>query len=58
MTTYLGIDLGTSSSKVIIMDENQKILASASAADGGVAPASRLVRAGAGRLDWRDDGRD
>ena len=30
MTTYLGIDLGTSSSKVIIMDENQKILASAS----------------------------
>lgn len=29
MTTYLGIDLGTSSSKVIIMDENQKILASA-----------------------------
>jgi xylulokinase len=30
MTTYLGIDLGTSSSKVIIMDEGQKILASAS----------------------------
>ncbi len=30
MTTYLGIDLGTSSSKVIIMDEDQKILASAS----------------------------
>ena len=30
MTTYLGVDLGTSSSKVIIMDENQKILASAS----------------------------
>lgn len=30
MTTYLGIDLGTSSSKVVIMDENQKILASAS----------------------------
>jgi xylulokinase len=29
MTTYLGIDLGTSSSKVVIMDENQKILASA-----------------------------
>jgi xylulokinase len=29
MTTYLGIDLGTSSSKVIIMDENQAILASA-----------------------------
>lgn len=29
MTTYLGIDLGTSSSKVIILDENQKILASA-----------------------------
>jgi xylulokinase len=31
MTTYLGIDLGTSSSKVIIMDENQAILASAHA---------------------------
>ena len=30
MTTYLGIDLGTSSSKAVIMDENQKILASAS----------------------------
>ncbi len=30
MTTYLGIDLGTSSSKVVIMDDNQKILASAS----------------------------
>jgi xylulokinase len=29
MTTYLGIDLGTSSSKVIIMDAHQKILASA-----------------------------
>ena len=30
MSTYLGIDLGTSSSKVIIMDESQAILASAS----------------------------
>jgi xylulokinase len=29
MSTYLGIDLGTSSSKVIIMDQNQKVLASA-----------------------------
>lgn len=29
MDTYLGIDLGTSSSKVIIMDEHQNILASA-----------------------------
>ena len=29
MSTYLGIDLGTSSSKVVIMDETQAILASA-----------------------------
>ncbi len=31
MSTYLGIDIGTSSVKTVLMDENQSILASASA---------------------------
>ena len=56
MTTYLGIDLGTSSSKVVIMDENQKIIASATQGDGCDAAASGLVRTGTRPVDCGDDG--
>ena len=51
---YLGIDLGTSGVKALLIDgAARRSSAQASGAARGVAAASRLVRAGPGRLDRR-----
>ena len=47
---YLGIDLGTSELKVVLLDDGQRVVASAAEAITDVAAASALVRAGAGPM--------
>ena len=53
---YLGIDLGTSGVKALLIDADQEIDRLGDRAGRAVAPASRLVRAGSRRLDPRDGG--
>ena len=45
---YLGIDIGTSSVKAVLIDADQRIVASHSEPLEVSAPASRLVGAGSG----------
>ena len=55
---YLGIDIGTSSVKVVLIDADQRIVASRSEPLERRAPASELVGAGPGELGRRDLERD
>ena len=55
---YLGIDIGTSSVKAVLIDADQRIVASRSEPLDGGAPASRLVGAGPGKLGRGDLERD
>ena len=48
---YLGIDLGTSSVKALLIDSRQEVIALGQRPGRALATASRLVRAGSGRLD-------
>ena len=45
---YLGLDLGTSGVKALLIDVDQKIVGSATGHSGGLAPGARLVGAGPG----------
>ena len=47
---YLGLDIGTSSVKGVLIDARQKIIATRHRAAEGLAAASRLVGAESGRL--------
>ena len=51
---YLGIDLGTSSVKALLIDADQRVVGLGDRTARGFAPASGLVRAGPRRLDRRD----
>ena len=49
-TTYLGLDIGTSSVKALLVDADQRVVAEASAPLERLAPPSPVERAGPGRL--------
>ena len=54
---YLGIDVGTSSVKAVLIDGDQRIVASRQRRPRSLAPAPRLVGAGPGKLVAGDRGR-
>ena len=53
---YLGLDLGTSGLKAVLIDEAERLVARGARAARRLAPARRLVGAGSGGLDRRGRG--